>query len=128
MHDEELINSGFNPGTRAMILVTVILALAMALSPGIRTTQQVETKSWKGTCSRHVGFSRLKSKLSSGVISHSSPQVQKIGVSVLRTPLEAMSPLLYIFRSRSFALEDSCQSTVQIQITQKNEEFTLASF
>ena len=42
MHDEELINSGFNPGTRAMILVTVILALAMALSPGIRTTQQVE--------------------------------------------------------------------------------------
>lgn len=110
MHDEELINSGFNPGTRAMILETVILALAMALSPGIRTTQQVETKGWVGTYSRHVGFSPLKSKLSSGVISHSSPQVQKIGVSVLRTPLEAMSPLLYIFRSRRQLPEHSANS------------------
>lgn len=110
MHEQELINSGFNPGTRAMILVTVILALAMALSPGVRTTQQVETKSWMGTYSRHVGFSRLKSKLSSGVISHSSPQVQKIGVSVLRTPLEVMSPLLYICRSRRQLPEHSANS------------------
>lgn len=110
MRDEELTNSGFNPGIRAIILVTVILGLAMALSPGIRT-QQVETQSWMGTHSRHVGFSPLKSKLSSGVIGHhSSPQVQKIGVSVSRTPLEAMSPLLHIFRSRRQLPEHSANS------------------
>ena len=39
MYDEELINSGFNPGIRAMILVTVIIALAMALSQGIPLTR-----------------------------------------------------------------------------------------
>lgn len=107
MHDEELTNSGFNPGIRAIILVTVILGLAMALSRGIRT-QQVETQSWMGTHSRHVRFSPLKSKLSSGVIGHhSSPQVQKIGVSVSRTPLEAMS---HIFRSRRQLPEHSANS------------------
>lgn len=45
MYDEELINSGFNPGVCAMILGTFMIALAVALSKGIRTTQQVETKS-----------------------------------------------------------------------------------
>ena len=50
------------------------------------------------------------SKLSSGVIGHSSPQVQKIGVSVLRTLLEAKSPLLHIFRSRRQLPEHSANS------------------
>lgn len=92
-------------------LINCHTSAGTALSPGT-ITQQAEIQSWVGTYSKQLGFSLPKSKLrASRPLQPSNPKDRGFCVE--------KSIGIHVSPSISFALEESCQSTMRIQISQK---------